>query len=431
MDLNSKLYVYACMSEDLLTVMSRNEDFLNKLKQLEDMPLYWKMRCEFILGAKGSTDSVDVSDWRDIYKILSVGDIHKGWGLNSVIENAVKHNNRTAVLLCIAAKIATEDVEVAIKDAINNGYIDIVEIIYNARPFPYLLNNISLVNVARKGHWEIIDFLLKHSEYSIEEREDALKDAVILGTDKHILVINKLLETNIDPSYDNNYLFREALIYGNMNVAKILLNDGVNFNQLDIDYVLRNVKVNNYENVSNFIKHELYGNAIGGMIVGYKIEGRGEMPNIYASLPIVWNDEEQFFYNFIRHIVETKKSLLDYIYWLSDNVITADFKIKKQVNLAAENTLILTTNNRRSEYGDLYFAIRGFLLLCWEPIYKIYEILIMITNEGASDKALEMAGSLMGAYIGLKELQEKHDIIVPYSSTKSINNYIDNISLVR
>jgi hypothetical protein len=122
---------------------------------------------------------------------------------------------------------------------------------------------------------------------------------------------------------------------------------------------------------------------------------------------------------------------LEHIYWLIDDINNLNSNIKRQINEATKNAAIPTINNKQLYGGNIYYVIRGFLLLCWEPIYTIRDILIMITNEGASDKAISMTGSLIGAYVGLKDLQKKHDLIITFPLMKSINTYLEKMTLIK
>jgi hypothetical protein len=90
---------------------------------------------------------------------------------------------------------------------------------------------------------------------------------------------------------------------------------------------------------------------------------------------------------------------------------------KIDVRISAESIL---RDKKPKTYSDLYYAYRGFLMLCYKPRYKYQEIINKLKEEGGDQSDIVIAGNLIGAHMGLKQLVAD-GLIVTSIMQKEIN----------
>jgi hypothetical protein len=116
---------------------------------------------------------------------------------------------------------------------------------------------------------------------------------------------------------------------------------------------------------------------------------------------------------FSLYIVKNRHSLKNCIMELMS--MSIDFPEFKSVIYQAANSTLDNVNiisvGWYQEWKNLYGALRGFMLLTFEPRYTYLEILTSLAREGESKKSMNMASKFIGAYLGYNELVAQGNII--------------------
>lgn len=140
-----------------------------------------------------------------------------------------------------------------------------------------------------------------------------------------------------------------------------------------------------------------------------------------------------FYPQFLKYLINTRTSLSECIeraeQYMTIYKGTRFETPKKEVLIAIHDAAksILDYNVKNSNIkppnheADLYYAMRGFFMLGYQPKLTYVEIISILRKEGASNHSLSMAGALIGAHLGLKELMSEGVTI-----TRELRTQINN-----
>jgi hypothetical protein len=253
---------------------------------------------------------------------------------------------------------------------LNRQKNDIVELLKNINPS--FSNNRSIIMACEKGYYEIVEILLR--------------------------------DNRIDPSVSNN----RAIV-----VAE---NTSENFNITEM--MLRDLRVD------LSLTENILDNWAAKTILRSNIISRSGIYSLYVK----FNKESEFihllenngFYGkFLRHLIRyaAPSNMINIInsmtYIVNSGKFMAEHKIINDASLSVLypkkikeiNNRILTEENE--ENINLYFSIRGFLLL---TIFDYKDIIEILITEGASNKSIDMFSYLCAADFGYNK-SIKHGII--------------------
>ena len=113
----------------------------------------------------------------------------------------------------------------AIREASENGYLEIVEILLqDPRVDPSDCNNYAIGLASENGHKEVVEILLRDSR--VDPSDDDNYAIAFASMNGHKKVVELLLKDNrVDPSDDDNYAIALASVNGNKDIVEILLRD--------------------------------------------------------------------------------------------------------------------------------------------------------------------------------------------------------------
>jgi SHS2 domain-containing protein len=307
---------------------------------------------------------------------------------NVVLRNMVKYNNPHLIKLLLQyprvnpADYAEEDfyfdsVEgwtAIIYAACYNQYENVKILLQDPRVDPSDMDNSPIILAAKNGGTKIVKLLLQHPL--------------------------------VDPTDQDNLAIRFARDSGNSKIVKLLLKDP----RIDpfVDCIVYSSK--KYKNI---IKNKI-SNSIGGLIAG-------SSNNLYEIIGLESDKQSVIFINkFALYIVKFKVSIISCVQYLG-KLIKMLSTTKIIINHVIQQILHPNKKfNNKLTNTNLYVAIRGFLLLCYTPEYTYQEIIQLLKKEGHNNKAIDIAGGLVGAYMGLEKL-----IIQKVNIPKTVDKQID------
>jgi hypothetical protein len=141
-------------------------------------------------------------------------------------------------------------------------------------------------------------------------------------------------------------------------------------------------------------------NSFKGLVaIHYETTGEHFMIDNVVN-PVVANLYDRFLMSLIFYdetkpepMIEKIKTLMSFVGQYPDDKI--------DVHISTESILY---GKKPDSYTDLYYAYRGFLMLCYKPRYKYQEIINKLREEGAEKSDIVLAVNLIGAHLGLKQL---------------------------
>jgi ankyrin repeat protein len=326
------------------------------------------------------------------------------------------------------------------------------------------LNDV-LFSLATRGNLKENDILLKDT--TVYPPDMAIVFTALGGYENVVKILLK--NERVNPSVDNNMAIKLAAAAGHVNVVKLLLQDprvdpsdnnktdsfggdniaivnAARYNHLDIvKLLMANNKVSifgkyeEYENaldnpgfvslVKEYIKNSLSGFVMTTTLTGYISDNIWDRYNGYPfTIVKTLNKYKMFHYDFLRYLIKNHLSLIDVINKLTDIVL--EYK-DKNINRAVYNAVKYILNRADGINSDNYFdpdvnnlnlyhAVKGFFLLCFEPQYRFDQILETLPS--INKEAIIMSAELIGAYIGLNDLLNQGLTI-----TNQIENNINQV----
>jgi hypothetical protein len=221
-----------------------------------------------------------------------------------------------------------------------------------------------------------------------------------------------------------------AIVYQNIDYIKAYLNGMKTHDNEFISYPIDDIVSDDYvpDNTLSKILRILFENA--GELAQYKYIGQSPIFNwdkcmallltqdkklSYAVLVDAKQQYENFglkrlyyipyykfnnlYYDLFEFLLSESVTMVDVIKFLIYILKSGTKKEKKTIHTAVVNIL---TNSRKwtgpSYLDDLYFSVRGLLLLCYEPSYSSEEIIDILQNECASGRSINMAIQLINAF---------------------------------
>jgi hypothetical protein len=157
-------------------------------------------------------------------------------------------------------------------------------------------------------------------------------------------------------------------------------------------------------------------NSLCGLTVGIYFGNQDNSVNVFNKdivneyVAILRSNIEQDMYRlsseFILDLIANKLSLKHTFNSLKN--LSEQFpRTKPSINKAVNTTLTNKLYYNDESLVPLYGALRGYLLLSYEPRYTIAEIKKQLIREGAPDESIYLALEFIGTYIGIVELRKQ------------------------
>jgi hypothetical protein len=219
---------------------------------------------------------------------------------------------------------------------------------------------------------------------------------------------------SLDPNYKNELL---ELIYSNNKIYPF-----ASENYFHMDTVIKILKPR--------IKDSLSGFAVGYFITKSELK----VDQTYLTT-ISKNNIDIFYRSFARYLIGIRKNMLFRILKLTEMIKYKEFTDLKLLVSSATNSILdnkeATKPPRiRINKVDFIGVIRGFLFLSYDhngSSYTITDILDILKKEGYSNNCLNIAGSFIGAQLGLNKMIDQGLKMSIYLS--DIVGYVNDIPL--
>jgi hypothetical protein len=416
-------YIILYLDDPSINILTEtSKKLLLDIQKIETKQSYWKKRYEILSGIvlADTFPNSDKVNWIDV-----VDQFTNSANLDDMFIRGLDNNNYSAVVVALASGVKRDgkpDLSIAVK-----------------------IDNI-----------DIVSLLLSTGAYTNENKNDALLKMCAQNYE-NIDIFKVILSDIKGPLTYGVLCFFSFIKAGREDIIDLILeNEKFDLKSINAKVVLNHIVGQRLYKLENLLKYEIYGNIIGGMIIGYLAGSSLRSPlggglDSARKINISQNDsvfewmisslkpgqkiskDMLFYYNLIKYILNTNRNLLSIVQWMTQ-IASAESYAKKYskgtieaINRATHSVLNFKENmpriknsSRNKSINNLYFALRGFLLLSFQPQYRLEEILNMIRNEGASKEGLAMAGTLIGGMLGMNilhpdsKLAELKNIILQY-----------------
>jgi hypothetical protein len=312
----------------------------------------------------------------------------------------------------------------ALIEASAGGNIRIFKLLYNDdRVDPSFENNKALIEAAKIGAFGIVSILLHDDRVDPSAGDNQLIISASMKGD--IKLITQLLDIDqIDPSARNNQAILNAYIRYKRAVMAEWPRGNADLSFYIVKTLIEDFRVNPWESKldSSFYQDSTFKDILTKKIInslhGFVIGSGLNTKNFFL-------DKENIIVKLIKLLITTKYSLVVYIKKLQD--MKKDNISRKNILYAASSVL----KNGYLEYihypsfnSDIFFPIRGFLLMVYKPNYTFLDIVKQLYTEGMNQKAFRLVGGILGAYMGANSLIKQGLKIDPNMKTE-INKPID------
>jgi hypothetical protein len=370
-----------------------SKQLLLAIQKIETEQLYWKKRYEILSGMVLDTSfpNSDKIDWVDV-----VEEFRNAGNLDNMFIAGLKNSNYSAVIVALASGV-------------------------DRREKPDLLTAIE------ENDDNMLSLLLQYDVYSDEDKNSALLKLCEEGYENK-RILKEILASIKGPLTSGLSCFFSSINTRQIDTVNLILDTGkFDLGNIDTKSVLSRIVGLRFYKLENLLKYEIYGNTIGGMIIGYltgidaKKISTSNLDPLFEWIVSSLNPtrgvtkDKLFYYNLVRYILKTSKDLLSIIQLMTKIAQSESYAKKyskatinsiKQASISVlnpNNKIILTQNS-------LYFVLRGLLLLSFQPQYTLIEVLNIIRKEGASKEALSMTGALIGEIFGINAVNRQFDL---------------------
>lgn len=279
---------------------------------------------------------------------------------------------------------------VAHKYAAANGYLDVIKLLQkDPRVDPAASDNVSFKIAAAYNHVEIVEFLLRDLRVN-PSAQNNFAFGIAVGKNNWKVVEILLQDQRIDPLRPLPDALFAAAELGYTDTVKILLGDP-RFNPSFNDYkAIYGAASGGHVNTSIVLLQDPRVNSnVREKALKYLTLRRPLLDQIEDSMSgmvATQGDEilqsdlytgHGIYYNFLKYLVLIRDKMIDRTKTLEKYALKMQVRDVSSIVYYTTTSILQSSNIPKlpQKLTDLYFAFRGFLLLCYEPQYTLQEIL--------------------------------------------------------